>query len=71
MAEEIYRVLGRIEGKLDAVSEDIKETRGSLARHGQRITALEGTRAKFLGIVSAVGFAFSFAAVWLREKIFG
>lgn len=68
---DVERTLGRIEGKLDGICDDIRETKASLRGQGQRIAGLEKSRSKFIGIVGAVGFAFSFAAVWLREKIFG
>ena len=38
---EIHRSLGRIEGKLDAIHEDISEIKDRLKSHDKRIRAIE------------------------------
>jgi len=69
--DEVQRALGRIEGKLDGISDDIRDTRARLAGHGQRIAGLEKSRSKFLGAAAVAVAGFNFAVFWLREKIFG
>ena len=50
---EIQRALGRIEGKLDNIAEDIKD-------HGDRLWTLEKWQSKMVGIAAAVSAGISY-----------
>lgn len=62
MSDEIYRILGRIEGKQDAMQSDITEIKTSVDKHNNRILSLEGFK---LQIMAFAGFlAAGVTVVW-------
>lgn len=52
---DLQRALGRIEGKLDAVAEDVKSVTAYAAKNAERIGSLERSRAWLAGAAAAVG----------------
>lgn len=64
-ANDIQRSLGRIEGKLDAIHEDISEIKDKLKSHDSRIRAIE-KRNVFLSSITA---GFTTILLDLRTKL--
>ena len=62
---DIQRSLGRIEGKLDAIHEDISEIKDKLKSHDSRIRAIE-KRNVFLSSITA---GFTTILLDLRTKL--
>lgn len=72
----IERALGRVEGKVDGLENDIKEIKMMLqARDGidattsKRISSLEHSRSKLLGTVSGVASIFGVLGSWLATNL--
>lgn len=59
MPESLERVLGRIEGKLDELSSDIKDLKKGQERNGGRLDKLERWQAALVGGGAVIGFAVS------------
>jgi hypothetical protein len=61
---DIRFILGRLEGKVDALIAQAKDLRGSVAAHELRIQALENRWAWILGVSAAcscsIGFIINF-----------
>lgn len=62
MTDSQDRVLGRIEGKLDAVLERIGEQQNRLNNHGDRLGRLERWQAKLLGMAAVIAIIATYAA---------
>jgi hypothetical protein len=56
---DIYRALGRLEGKLDGFLIEMGEHQKRLDSHGQRLAALERSKAWLLGAAAIIGAAAS------------
>lgn len=67
--EEIQRTLGRIEGKLDAHTEDLKELRVCLLDYGKRITILEAFKAKATIYISFGSFLLLTVVEYLKKRL--
>lgn len=72
----IERSVGRIEGKVDGLEQDIKEIKMMLqARDGadaimsKRVSSLEHSRSKLLGTVSGIATVFGVAGSWLATNL--
>jgi hypothetical protein len=69
----LHRALGRVEGKVDAQGEDIKELKELLQEHSatlsKRVASLEHSRSKLLGTVSTVGAVFGVLGSWLATNL--
>lgn len=64
--DDISNALGRMEGKLDAIRDDLRRKDERLDDHGKRINTLERWQSRVLGIAGGVGMVFGIAAslVW-------
>lgn len=70
----IERSLGRVEGKVDGLEENIKEIKKLLQEShndiAKRVASLEHSRSKLLGTASAIGAAFGVFGGWLTSNLF-
>lgn len=57
MSDEIFRALGRIEGKLDAVDQTTTEIKSTLEKHNKRIKSVESFKTQALTLAAVVGAA--------------
>lgn len=57
MSDDIHRILGRIEGKLDEIDTRFDDFKDHIESHSERITELEGLKNKAWGFIIAVGAA--------------
>ena len=69
MNEEIQRSLGRIEGKLDAHTEDLKELKVCLVDYGKRITILEMFKNKMVIYISFGSFIVLTGIEYLKKRL--
>ena len=69
MNEEIQRSLGRIEGKLDAYIEDLKELKVCLIDYGKRITILEMFKNKMVIYISFGSFIVLTGIEYLKKRL--
>ncbi len=69
----IHRALGRVEGKVDGLEQDIKELKQMLQENhvtlSKRVASLEHSRSKLLGTVSTVGAVFGVLGSWLATNL--
>lgn len=69
----IERSVGRIEGKVDGMEQDIKEIKALLqenhAHVSKRVASLEHSRSKLLGTVSGVAALFGVFGSWLATNL--
>ena len=69
----IERSLGRVEGKVDGLENDIKEIKQMLQENNtglsKRVASLEHSRSKLLGTVSGVSAIVGVAGSWLATNI--
>jgi hypothetical protein len=69
----IERSVGRIEGKVDGLEQDIKELKALLQENNtglsKRVASLEHSRSKLLGTVSTVGAVFGVLGSWLATNL--
>ena len=69
----IERSVGRIEGKVDGLEQDIKELKALLQENNtglsKRVASLEHSRSKLLGTVSTVGAVFGVIGSWLATNL--
>lgn len=69
----LHRALGRVEGKVDAQGEDIRELKRMLQENhvatSKRVASLEHSRSKLLGTVSTVGAVFGVLGSWLATNL--
>lgn len=69
----IERSVGRIEGKVDGLEQDIKEIKTLLqenhAHVSKRVASLEHSRSKLLGTVSTVGAIFGIVGGWVTTNL--
>jgi len=69
----IHRALGRVEGKVDGLEQDIKELKHLLQENhvntSKRVASLEHSRSKLLGTVSTVGAVFGVIGSWLATNL--
>jgi hypothetical protein len=70
---QIERSLGRVEGKVDGLEENIKEIKKMLqeshAVTSSRLASLEHSRSKLLGTVSGISAAFGVFGGWLTTNL--
>ena len=69
MNEEIQRSLGRIEGKLDAYIEDLKELKVCLVDYGKRITILEMFKNKMVIYISFGSFIVLTGIEYFKKRL--
>jgi hypothetical protein len=69
----IEHSVGRIEGKVDGLEQDIKEIKALLqenhAHVSKRVASLEHSRSKLLGTVSGVAAVFGVVGSWLATNL--
>lgn len=69
----IHRALGRVEGKVDGLEQDIKELKQMLQENhvtlSKRVASLEHSRSKLLGTVSGVAAVFGVVGSWLATNL--
>ncbi len=63
---ETMLMLGRLEGKLDALISQVGTVNNRLEAHEDRISALEQWRAYLVGIGAAIGVIVSHAIQYIR-----
>jgi len=71
--EEIFRSLGRLEGKIDGVLDHLKRLNGSVENHAKKIDVLEDCVATVKGkasLLGAIGGTIFGAAVATIARIF-
>lgn len=66
---ELYRVLGKIESKIDSFISDIHRIEASLSNTSRRVDKLEKDRAIIYGAASVLGLIGS-AVIWIISKMF-
>lgn len=69
----IEHSVGRIEGKVDGLEQDIKELKHLLQENhvntSKRVASLEHSRSKLLGTVSGVAAVFGVVGSWLATNL--
>lgn len=69
----IERALGRVEGKVDGMENDIQEIKRMLQENNtglsKRVASLEQSRSKLLGTVSGVAAVFGILGSWLATNV--
>lgn len=69
----IEHSVGRIEGKVDGLEQDIKEIKALLQENhvtlSKRVASLEHSRSKLLGTVSGVAAVFGVVGSWLATNL--
>jgi tetrahydromethanopterin S-methyltransferase subunit G len=66
---ELYRVLGKIESKIDSFISDIHRIETNLSNTSIRVDKLEKDRAIIYGAASVLGLIGS-AVIWIISKMF-
>lgn len=70
---QIERSLGRVEGKVDGLEENIKEIKKMLQESHtditKRVSSLEHSRSKLLGTASAIGAACGVFGGWVTSNL--
>ena len=71
---QIERSLGRVEGKVDGLEDNIREIKNMLQENhkvmSSRVSSLEHSRSKLLGTASAIGAAFGVFGGWITSSLF-
>lgn len=69
----IERSLGRVEGKVDGLEDNIREIKKMLQDShtdiSTRVASLEHSRSKLLGTASAIGAAFGVFGGWVTSNV--
>jgi hypothetical protein len=72
-SEHIERSLGRVEGKVDSLEDNIREIKHMLQENhtviSGRVSSLEHSRSKLLGTASAIGAAFGVFGGWVTSNV--
>jgi len=68
MSEELFRALGRIEGKIDSIEANTAAISNKVDGHDKRINTLEGFKAQLMAVAAVVGAAGSFAWDFFKNK---
>jgi len=66
---DMAKSLGRINAKLESISDQLQAHRETRKDHERRITSLEQGRARLGGIAAVVGALFAFMATYLKKKL--
>jgi tRNA A22 N-methylase len=69
MSEDIQRILGRIEGKLDSISENVNDNKESIKEHGIKIRGLENLKVQVVTIAGVAGTGFAFIWDIVKHKL--
>ncbi len=71
--EHIARSLGRVEGKVDGLEDNVREIKRMLqeshADITKRVSSLEHSRSQLLGTASAIGAAFGVFGGWVTANL--
>lgn len=71
--QQIERSLGRVEGKVDRLEQDIREIKNLLQEDStsisKRVSSLEQSRSKLLGTVGAISAVFGIIGSWLAANL--
>lgn len=71
--QHIERALGRVEGKVDRLEQDIKDIKFLLQEGttsiSTRVNSLEQSRSKLLGTVGAISAVFGVVGSWLAANL--
>ena len=71
--QQIERSLGRVEGKVDRLEQDIREIKNLLQEGSTsisiRVNSLEQSRSKLLGTVGAISAVFGVVGSWLAANL--
>ena len=71
--QQIERSLGRVEGKVDRLEQDVKDIKFLLqegaASISTRVSSLEQSRSKLLGTVGAISAVFGVVGSWLAANL--